>query len=86
MSNVIERRLELHPVHTTDTDRMEASTAEQLKRQAAASALEYVQSGMILGLGTGSTVVHFLDLLGHRIRTGELKNVVGVPTLSLIHI
>ena len=80
MSNVIERRLELHPVHTTDTDRMEASTAEQLKRQAAASALEYVQSGMILGLGTGSTVVHFLDLLGDRIRTGELKNVVGVPT------
>ena len=45
---------------------MEASIAEQLKLQAAISALEHVQNGMVLGLGTGSTVTHFLDLLGDR--------------------
>ena len=59
---------------------MEASTAEHLKRQAAASALEHVQSEMVVGLGTGSTVAHFLNLLGDRLLSGELKNVVGIPT------
>jgi len=49
-----------------------------LKRQAAARALESVRDGMQLGLGTGSTAKHFVDLLGERVRAG-LK-VVGIPT------
>lgn len=48
------------------------------KRQAAARALDEVRDGMRLGLGTGSTAKHFVDLLGERVRRG-LK-VVGVPT------
>jgi ribose 5-phosphate isomerase A len=51
---------------------------EGLKRQAAAKALEDVRDGMKIGLGTGSTARHFVDLLGERVR-GGLK-VVGVPT------
>ena len=51
---------------------------EGLKRQAAARALEEVRDGMKLGLGTGSTARHFVDLLGERVRAG-LK-VLGVPT------
>jgi ribose 5-phosphate isomerase A len=51
---------------------------EALKRQAAARALEEVQGGMKLGLGTGSTARHFVELLGEKVRAG-LK-VVGVPT------
>jgi ribose 5-phosphate isomerase A len=51
---------------------------DDLKRQAAARALEYVRDGMKLGLGTGSTAKHFVELLGERVRDG-LK-VVGVPT------
>lgn len=51
---------------------------EQLKRQAAAHALEEVRDGMQLGLGTGSTAKHFVELLGERVRAG-LK-VIGVPT------
>ena len=51
---------------------------EGLKRQAAARALEDVRDGMRLGLGTGSTARHFVDLLGERVRAG-LK-VTGVPT------
>jgi ribose 5-phosphate isomerase A len=51
---------------------------EQLKRQAAARALEEVRDGMMLGLGTGSTAKHFVELLGERVRAG-LK-VAGVPT------
>jgi ribose 5-phosphate isomerase A len=51
---------------------------DELKRQAAARALEQVRDGMRLGLGTGSTAKHFVELLGERVRAG-LK-VVGVPT------
>jgi ribose 5-phosphate isomerase A len=51
---------------------------DDLKRQAAARALEQVRDGMKLGLGTGSTAKHFVELLGERVR-GGLK-VIGVPT------
>jgi len=53
-------------------------TSDALKRQAAARALEYVRPGMRLGLGTGSTAKHFVELLGERVRAG--LDVVGVPT------
>ena len=49
-----------------------------LKRQAAARALEHVRDGMKLGLGTGSTAKHFVELLGERVRAG--LRVIGVPT------
>lgn len=48
------------------------------KRNAARAALEFVREGMILGLGTGSTAAHFVDLLGERVRGG--LDVRGVPT------
>lgn len=51
---------------------------DQRKRQAAARALEEVRDGMKLGLGTGSTAKHFVELLGERVRDG--LQVVGVPT------
>jgi ribose 5-phosphate isomerase A len=51
-----------------------------LKRQASRQALAYVRSGMILGLGTGSTVGYFLDMLGESLQAGALQEVVGVPT------
>lgn len=51
---------------------------ERLKREAARRALDFVQPGMRLGLGTGSTASHFVELLAERVRAG-LK-VVGVPT------
>ncbi|QIB32861.1 ribose-5-phosphate isomerase RpiA [Ancylobacter pratisalsi] len=54
------------------------SNAEMLKRQAAARALEHVRSGMKLGLGTGSTAKHFVELLAERVAEG--LEVVGVPT------
>src|SRR6202158_4799034 len=52
--------------------------ADVQKRQAAARALEFVQPGMRLGLGTGSTARHFIELLAERVHAG--LNVVGVPT------
>jgi len=51
---------------------------EAQKRAAAARAMAFVQPGMRLGLGTGSTARHFVELLGERVRSG-LK-VLAVPT------
>jgi ribose 5-phosphate isomerase A len=53
-------------------------SAEAQKRQAAGRALEFVKPGMRLGLGTGSTAAHFVDLLAERVRAG--LDIVGVPT------
>jgi len=52
--------------------------AEAAKRQAAARALEFVKPGMKLGLGTGSTAKHFVELLAERVRSG--LDVIAVPT------
>ena len=52
--------------------------ADAQKRAAAARAVEFVRPGMRLGLGTGSTARHFVELVGERVRAG-LK-VVAVPT------
>ena len=48
------------------------------KRAAAARAVEFVRQGMRLGLGTGSTAKHFVELIGERVRAG--LDVVAVPT------
>jgi ribose 5-phosphate isomerase A len=48
------------------------------KLQAAQRALEFVESGMKLGLGTGSTAAKFVDLLGAKVAAG--LDVVCVPT------
>jgi ribose 5-phosphate isomerase A len=53
------------------------------KRAAAARVLDLVQPGMKLGLGTGSTAKHFVELLGEKVR-GGLK-IVGVPTSEATH-
>ncbi|MHB2167926.1 ribose-5-phosphate isomerase RpiA [Alsobacter sp. R-9] len=51
---------------------------EALKREAARHALALVEPGMRLGLGTGSTARHFVDLLGERVADG--LDVLCVPT------
>ncbi|MEP7029808.1 MAG: ribose-5-phosphate isomerase RpiA [Pseudolabrys sp.] len=57
--------------------------ADAQKRAAAARAVEFVSPGMRLGLGTGSTAKHFVELLGERVRAG--LDVVGVPTSEATH-
>jgi ribose 5-phosphate isomerase A len=43
---------------------------ERMKREAARRALDLVEPGMRLGLGTGTTARHFVDLLGERVAGG----------------
>lgn len=41
-------------------------TPDELKRQAGRAAMRYVEPGMVVGVGTGSTVAHFIDALAER--------------------
>ncbi|KAI3730475.1 hypothetical protein L1987_61645 [Smallanthus sonchifolius] len=55
-------------------------TQDDLKKLAADKAVEYVKSGMVLGLGTGSTAAFVVSKIGELLASGELKNIVGIPT------
>jgi ribose 5-phosphate isomerase A len=52
----------------------------EFKRLAAERAVDFVQSGMVLGLGTGSTNRYVIDIIGERVQSGVLQGIVGVPT------
>lgn len=69
-------------------------TQDEMKKAAAAAAIEYVESGMIVGIGTGSTANHFIDLLAEV--KGKIDGTVasseasadrlrghGIPVMSL---
>ena len=43
---------------------------DHAKELAARKALEYVQDGMVVGLGTGSTAKHFIELIGAEVKSG----------------
>ncbi|KAL2345781.1 hypothetical protein Fmac_007066 [Flemingia macrophylla] len=55
-------------------------TQDDLKRLAADKAVESVKSGMVLGLGTGSTAAFVVAKLGALLASGHLTDIVGVPT------
>ena len=52
----------------------------QMKEAVAKAAVEQVQDGMILGLGSGSTAALMIEALGKKLSSGELKNIIGVTT------
>tara|TARA_B100000900_G_C20582968_1_gene718317 strand:- start:224 stop:919 length:696 start_codon:yes stop_codon:yes gene_type:complete len=51
-----------------------------MKKAVAEAAVNYVSDGMIVGLGSGSTAAFMIKSLGEKIKSGELKNIKGVPT------
>ena len=53
-------------------------SVDESKRKAAERSMEYVKDGMRLGLGTGSTAKHVVEILGERVRAG--LHIVCVPT------
>jgi len=53
---------------------------DKLKRKSAEKAVEFIKSGMILGFGTGSTFNHVLYMLAEKLKSGELKNIVGISS------
>lgn len=60
------------------------SQRDELKRQAAIAAVDIVQSGMVVGLGSGSTAVFAIREIGRRLQVGELRNIQGLPTSDVV--
>jgi ribose 5-phosphate isomerase A len=56
----------------------------RLKREAAERAVELVASGMVVGLGTGSTAIFAVRRIGALLREGHLRDITGVPTSSAV--
>ncbi len=52
----------------------------QMKQAVAEAAVQQIQDGMVLGLGSGSTAALMIKALGHKIAKGELQGIVGVTT------
>ena len=41
---------------------------------------DHVESGMVVGLGTGSTAYFAVERLGQKLKSGELKDIIAIPT------
>lgn len=57
-------------------------STDALKQEAGEAAVEAVSSGMVVGLGTGSTAIWAVRAIGRKLRDGGLTDVVGIPTSS----
>lgn len=53
---------------------------DELKQRAAHRAVEFIESGMVVGLGTGSTTEFAVRRVAERLKSGDLKDIIGIPT------
>ncbi|MDF1500208.1 MAG: ribose-5-phosphate isomerase RpiA [Anaerolineales bacterium] len=63
---------------------MEHGALDRYKFHASEYAVQFVESGMVVGLGFGSTAIHALHLIGRKIEGGELHRIQAVPTAESI--
>lgn len=61
---------------------VEMDRVTNLKKEAAEYAADLVKSGMVVGLGTGSTAKYAVMRIGERLAHGDIRDVVGIPTSS----
>ena len=59
---------------------MPAMDINALKQQAGEYAADLVESGMVIGLGTGSTAIFATRRIAHRLGSGDLRAITAVPT------
>ena len=45
---------------------------------------DHVRSGMVVGLGTGSTAFFAVQRVGQKLRTGELSDIICIPTVGSV--
>ncbi len=55
------------------------SKQQHLKRLAGEYAVRFVSSGMVVGLGHGSTAIHAIRRIAELLRSGELRDIVAIP-------
>ena len=60
---------------------MQSLSQDELKKLVGYKSVDdYVRSGMVVGLGTGSTAYFAVERVGQKLKSGELKDIVCIPT------
>lgn len=60
---------------------MASYSQEELKKMVGYKAVDdNIRSGMVVGLGTGSTAFYATERVGMKLKSGELKDIIGIPT------
>lgn len=65
-------------VHTSTYVSM--SWIDEAKKRAAAQAVEQIENGMVLGIGSGTTTAEAIKIIGEKLRDGQLSDIKGVPS------
>ena len=74
---VVSRSFSISPLRMAET----ALSQDELKKMVGYKSVDdYVESGMVVGLGTGSTAYFAVERLGEKLKSGELKDIVAIPT------
>eukprot|EP00871_Galdieria_phlegrea_P000577 jgi/Galph1/151/GphlegSOOS_G4996.1 len=64
-----------------ESTKMQVASTEELKRMVGYRAVDdHIQSGMIVGLGTGSTAYYAVERLGQKLQQKQLSDIVAIPT------
>ncbi|MHB9150161.1 MAG: ribose-5-phosphate isomerase RpiA [Thermoleophilia bacterium] len=67
-----------------DPTRTGGDSVEHQKREAAYFACRFIESGMRVGLGTGSTSEYLVRCLAERLRSGQVRDIVAFPTSKAV--
>lgn len=59
---------------------MTADLVNVMKQEVGKAAANRVKSNSVVGLGTGSTTAYAIQYIGERLASGDLENIIGVPT------
>lgn len=60
---------------------MQVTSTDELKKAVGYKAVDdHIQSGMVVGLGTGSTAYYAVERLGQKIKNGQVVDIVAIPT------
>jgi len=71
----------IHSSTRRDASSIFMADQDELKKQVGYKAIDdYVKSGMVVGLGTGSTAAFAVERLGQRLKSGELTDIIAIPT------
>jgi ribose 5-phosphate isomerase A len=52
----------------------------EAKKRAASRAVDQIESGMVLGIGSGTTTAEAIKIIGQKLKNGYLSDIIGVPT------
>ncbi|GJD07771.1 Probable ribose-5-phosphate isomerase 3, chloroplastic [Galdieria sulphuraria] len=77
----LKRRSQAPEDNMATTIQMQVISTEELKKAVGYKAVDdHIRSGMVVGLGTGSTAYYAVERLGQKIKKGEIVDIVAIPT------